>query len=99
MTKGHGNLPLLVRNTCDGLTEGGQKLYLDLLDRFQGWSKPEGERQAFALANRYDAEASSVLDHIFANAALFQRGPHICELKRFIAERWKNNFMDITSHG
>lgn len=88
-----GNLPNLVRNTCDGLTEGGQKLYLDMLDRHQGWSDREGERRAFTAADRYDRNFGTVLSHILRRGPVFEQGPHIEKLERFFADRWKNNFM------
>lgn len=92
------NLPILVRNTCDGLTEGGQKLYLDLMDRYQGWNNKQGEVRAFLEADRYDRNVGQTLTHILDHGPLLGDIQVINhnwkqDMQRFMADRWKNNFM------
>lgn len=105
MAKGaESNLPNLVRNTCDGFTDGGQKLYLDLLDRYQGWSDRLGEQRAFFEADRFERLVGKTLSHILGNWPICLEGRDASsDWKRsvghFFADRWKNNFMEQATHG
>ena len=88
------NLSVLAQNTLAGLSETAGLLYLNLLDTYQGWNSPTGERQAFFEADRYESLVAGKLDHILENYPGFeQMPPRIkADLKAFLTNRWKNNF-------
>lgn len=95
------NLPNLVANTCDGLTDGAQKLYLDLLDAYQGWSSRDAEKRAFFEADKYDREVGRVISRIMdRHTADYPAGKWKTDLQKFLADRYRNNFLEAKAgHG
>jgi hypothetical protein len=89
------NLPVLTQNTLAGLSEGAGLLYLDLLDKYQGWNSVNGERKAFFKADRYERLCGGVADHIIDAYPGFNHVPSDVKtsVKSFIKDRWKNNFI------
>ena len=90
------NLPILTQNTLLGLSEGGGLLYLDLLDKHQGWNNVQNEHKAFFEAHNYDSKVGCVFDHIIDNYDSFSNISKDIKtsMKSFMKDRWKNNFMD-----
>lgn len=87
------NATILAENTLAGFSDGAQKLYLDLMDKYRGWSDRAGERRAFFEAYRYERLVGRTVAYILRNAPTIQQGPHIVKLERFLADRWRHNFM------
>lgn len=87
------NYSILEENTLAGFSETAGCLYLKLLDVFQG-----DERRAFLTACRYEDEAGGVLDYIMLHGPVGPTGQldpiTYRELSRFMAERWRHNFME-----
>lgn len=93
-----GNLPIIVRNTMDGLGEGAQHLYLAMLDRYQGWNDRRGELAAFLIADDYQNRLGDVIDHILDNGrfqfpAVVENRDWKADLRRFFSERYRHNFL------
>jgi hypothetical protein len=90
------NLPVIAQNTLAGLSEGAGLLYLDLLDKYQGWNSVQGERKAFFEADRYERLCGDVTDHIIDAYPGFSHVPSDVKtsVKSFLKDRWENNFMD-----
>lgn len=94
------NLPFLVRNTLDGFSDGAQKLYLDLLDRYQGWNDRKGELRAFHEAHVYEERVGGLIAHILRHGPLLDISrlpdPSVVDpdykgqVERFFADRYKN---------
>nr|WP_288248960.1 hypothetical protein [uncultured Sphingomonas sp.] len=93
--RGAGNYPVRVANGLAGLSDAAARLYLTLLDRWQGWNNAANETRAFLAACDYDDDVGAVLDHILRRAPLgFVMTDKVRrELLGFFAERYRHNFM------
>ena len=90
------NLPNLVANTCAGFSDSAQHLYLALIDKYEGWTKPEGELRAFIEADHYETYVGNFLTTVFdgmVNQLGYKPGPHIQQLAQFFADRYRHNYI------
>lgn len=88
------NLAPLQLNTLAGFSETAGALYLDLLDKFEGWADRTGERKAFWTACRYEQECGEALDYILRENPVHDLDARtMSDLSQFFAARWRNNFM------
>lgn len=86
------NYSILQQNTLLGLGETAGVLYLRLCDQFRD------ERRAFFEACRFDKRVAGPLDRIWRSPCFDDMPDHTRqELNVFMAERWRHNFMSVTS--
>ena len=89
------NYSTLQQNTLLGFSETAGCLYLNLLDKYQGWNTNDGERMAFLEAHRYENSVGETLDYILDGAPMWSLDPSTKKsLSGFFADRWRHNFME-----